>query len=85
VDVAETLLHDLGLRTYRVRYHDEHTARIEAGPEEFLRLLRAEIRTTVIERLKKLGFIYITLDLQGYRSGSMNEVLPPDAHRKHTA
>ena len=84
VDAAETLLRDLGLRTFRVRYHDEHTARIEALPADFARLMQEGIRLPVLERLKALGFIYVTLDLQGYRSGSMNEVLSPETRRRHT-
>jgi uncharacterized protein len=85
VDAAETLLRDLGFRIFRVRFHDEHTARIEAGPEELARLLQEDLRTTVVGRFKQLGFTYITLDLQGYRSGSMNEVLPAEERRQHTA
>ena len=83
VDHAETLLRDLGFRAFRVRVHDENTARIEAHPDDLLRLLGEEIRTKVLARLKELGFIYITLDLQGYRSGSMNEVLPEEIRRQY--
>ena len=84
VDAAETLLRDLGLHTFRVRYHDEHTARIEARADDFTRLMQDGVRLPVLERLKALGFIYVTLDLQGYRSGSMNEVLSPEIRRKHS-
>jgi pyridinium-3,5-biscarboxylic acid mononucleotide sulfurtransferase len=84
VDAAETLLRDLGFRAFRVRFHDEHTARIETDPGELARLLQEDIRTAVLKHLKSLGFIYITLDLQGFRSGSMNEVLSTDTRRKHT-
>ncbi len=76
VDRAETLLRDLGFRFLRVRLHDERTARIEVGPQEIERLLRSDLRQQVVGSLKDLGFTYVTLDLQGYRSGSMNEVLP---------
>ena len=75
IDAAETLFRDLGFRSFRVRQHDEKTARIEVGPEEIGRLLDPLLRDAVTAHLKKLGFVYVTLDLQGYRTGSMNEVL----------
>ncbi|HUN65866.1 MAG TPA: ATP-dependent sacrificial sulfur transferase LarE [Bacteroidota bacterium] len=80
VDRAESLFRDNGFRHFRVRQHDEHTARIEVGPEEIGRLFEGELRTAIVARLKELGFTYVTLDLQGYRTGSMNEVLPQDPH-----
>jgi uncharacterized protein len=76
VDRAETFLRDLGFRFCRVRFHDERTARIEVGQEEIARLLDTSLRERIVEHLKQLGFVYVTLDLQGYRSGSMNEALP---------
>ncbi len=75
VDAAENHIRDLGFRAYRVRYHDERTARIEVGPEELPRLLDEPVRAGIVARLKELGFTYVTVDLQGYRTGSMNEVL----------
>jgi pyridinium-3,5-biscarboxylic acid mononucleotide sulfurtransferase len=75
IDAAETLLHDEGFRYFRVRHHDERTARIEVGKEEIERLLDPELRNKIVSGLKKLGFTYVTLDLQGYRTGSMNEVI----------
>ncbi len=84
VDRAETFLRDLGFRFYRVRFHDERTARIEVGSEEIARLLDGGLRTRVVEHLKQLGFVYVTLDLQGYRSGSMNEVLPAEVKLNFT-
>ena len=75
VDDAETLFRDLGFRDFRVRHHDEKTARIEVGAGELHRLVDEEVRTSVVAHMKKLGFTYVTLDLQGYRTGSMNEVL----------
>jgi uncharacterized protein len=75
IDSAETLLRDAGFRYYRVRYHDDKTARIEVGSDEIQRLLDTDLRNKIVTNLRKLGFIYITLDLQGYRTGSMNEVL----------
>jgi uncharacterized protein len=76
VDNAETFLRDLGFRHFRVRFHDERTARIEVGQQEVKRLVDDDLREQVVRQLKDLGFTYVTLDLQGYRTGSMNEVLP---------
>ena len=78
VDKAEQLLLDLGFHQVRVRIHGNENgliARIEIMPEEFSRLISEEIRTQIYAYLKKLGFSYITLDLQGYRTGSMNETI----------
>ncbi len=76
IDNAETFLRDEGFRSFRVRFHDERTARIEVGPQEITRLLDEELRAKIVPHMKQLGFTYVTLDLQGYRTGSMNEVLP---------
>lgn len=78
VDGAESLLRDMGFKYFRVRYHDERTARIEVGQDELERLVDDGTRGKIVKHLKQLGFIYVTLDLQGYRTGSMNEVLPPE-------
>lgn len=78
VDKAEQLLLDFGFHQVRVRIHGNESgliARIEIMPEEFSRLISEEIRTQIYAYLKKLGFSYITLDLQGYRTGSMNETI----------
>ena len=72
VDRAEQLLLDLGFHQLRVRIHDK-MARIEVMPEEFEKLLKN--REQITEEFKKFGFTYITMDLQGYRMGSMNETL----------
>ena len=76
VDTAETLLRDLGFRYFRVRFHDERTARIEVGAGEIKRIVEDGTRDRIVRCLKELGFTYVALDLQGYRTGSMNEVLP---------
>jgi uncharacterized protein len=78
IDRAETFLRDLGFRFLRVRFHDERTARIEVGIQEIARLVEDGVREQVVKQLKDLGFAYVTLDLQGYRTGSMNEVLPEE-------
>ncbi|TEU17320.1 MAG: ATP-dependent sacrificial sulfur transferase LarE [Anaerolineales bacterium] len=75
VERGEHLLrHQLGFRQVRVRQHDS-IARIEIHPEEFPRLLEELTRGHIISQFKKLGYTYVTLDLEGFRSGSMNEPL----------
>lgn len=74
VDKAEQLLLDMGFHQIRVRIHDK-LARIEIMPEEFPKLMEKENRTKIYAYLKVLGFTYVTLDLGGYRTGSMNETL----------
>lgn len=81
IEDAETLLRDLGFNYYRARHHDERTLRIEIGTGEIPRLLDADLRNTLVKKLKELGFTYITLDLEGYRTGSMNEVLDSETKR----
>ncbi len=72
VENAENILHDLGFSNLRVRLHGK-IARIELIPEEFEKAVK--IRHRIVELLQDCGFSYITLDLKGYRSGSMDEVL----------
>ena len=64
----------LGLIQFRVRHHDV-VARIEVDPRDFEELVRAPIRDLVVTELRKIGYRYVTLDLEGYRTGSMNEGL----------
>jgi len=71
---AEELLDKLGFSQYRVRSHGE-MARIEVLEEDMSKLFDKEIRNNVIENFKDLGFIYVAMDLEGFRSGSMNELL----------
>jgi uncharacterized protein len=71
---AEDVVRRLGLTQVRVRHHGE-IARLEVRPEEFGRLMTERARRKVIAELKKLGYAYIALDLEGYRTGSMNEPL----------
>lgn len=75
IDAAETFMRDNGFRFFRVRHHDDKTARIEIGKQEFQRIFDDKLREQIVDRFKSLGFVYVTLDLQGYRTGSMNEVL----------
>lgn len=74
VDRAEQKLLDLGFHQFRVRIHGS-LARIELLYEEMERLLDSGLRREIAEYLKQMGFAYVTLDLQGFRSGSMNEML----------
>lgn len=72
IEEAESFLYDLGVRQSRVRNH-ENSARIEINEEDIQIIIKN--RKRVVEKLKELGFVYISLDMEGYRSGSMNEVL----------
>ena len=69
---AEKLLHDLGLHQLRVRHHDK-IARIEVERADMPRLIEEETSRAVTDGLRKIGYTYVTLDLLGFRSGSMNE------------
>ena len=71
---AEEYLHGLGIRQLRVRHHDT-IARIEVEPQDFLTLTDESVREQVVAKFREIGYSYVTLDLQGFRSGSMNEVL----------
>ena len=75
---AERFMRSLGFRQVRVRHHG-NLARIEVSPEDVERLATGEVRQRVVGELKRLGFTYVTLDLQGFRSGSMNEPLAQGA------
>jgi len=74
VAAGEKLLHALGLTQCRLRHHGQ-MARIEAPPEEFSILLDPGRRGRLVVGIKDLGYVYVTLDLQGYRTGSLNEVI----------
>ena len=71
---AEEFLRGLGLKQLRVRHHGA-VARIEVPPEDFISLLEGDTREQISKRFKAIGYSYVTLDLDGFRSGSMNEVL----------
>jgi len=71
---CERVLRDLGFRVCRVRYHGP-VARVEIEPEMFHRFLSPEVCKEVTKRFKEAGFSYVTLDLQGFRSGSLNEAV----------
>jgi uncharacterized protein len=74
VDAAEDFLFRIGFKQVRVRHYG-NLARIEILKEEMDRLMDGSLREKVVKRLREIGYTYVTLDLQGFRSGSMNEVL----------
>ena len=71
---VERKLKELGFRQYRVRYHDE-LCRIEVRPADLPRLISEPVRGEVVAVAQAAGFTYVTIDLQGYRQGAMNETL----------
>jgi len=75
VERAEAALRDLGFLQFRVRLHDE-MARVELAREELPRALAPEMASEIARRVRAAGFTYVTLDLEGYRQGSLNESLP---------
>ena len=77
VEKAEDLLRSLSFVEYRDRHHGP-VARIELLPDDFARIMADPIRTRITADLKTLGFTFITLDLQGFRSGALNETLTDD-------
>jgi len=81
VDEAEEFLRQLGLVEFRVRHHDT-VARIEVNPHDIDKVTKEPNRSKIIEKLKSLGFKFVTVDLQGFRSGSLNEPLSETEKRK---
>lgn len=79
VDQAEQYLRALGLTELRVRYHRGDMARIEVPATAISRLANDSTRDGLVRRLREIGFQYVTLDLEGFRSGSMNQVLPVES------
>jgi len=72
IAACEKTLKDLRFREFRVRYHED-LVRIEVAAAEIDRLLDRDMRETIVRRFKEIGFTYVSLDLEGYRTGSMNE------------
>jgi len=81
VSQAEDFLRALGFSQIRVRHHGQ-IARIEIEPKEFPEIMEKGVREKIVKTLKKLGYTYITVDLAGYRTGSMNEPLSSAVNRK---
>ena len=74
IEEAEEFLCNLGFVEFRVRHHDT-TARIEVHAEDIEKIITKSIRSQIVEKLKSLGFTFVTLDMKGFRSGSLNEGL----------
>jgi len=81
IEDAEELLKKFGLVEFRVRHHNE-IARIEVHPRDFEKITTEPARSKIVKKLKSLGFKYITIDLQGFRSGSLNELLTNNEKRR---
>ncbi|MCL2032892.1 MAG: ATP-dependent sacrificial sulfur transferase LarE [Methanomassiliicoccaceae archaeon] len=81
IDRAEQFLLDMGFRQVRVRFH-ENLARIETDRDGFTKMEDASVRKEIYDEFRAIGFVYVSLDLIGYRTGSMNETLPPDVLSK---
>jgi uncharacterized protein len=79
IDQAEQWLRQRGLRVLRVRYHKGDLARIEVSLDDLPRLVALELRGELITAFRALGFKFVTLDLEGFRSGSMNNVIPVES------
>jgi uncharacterized protein len=74
IERAEQALRALGFRVFRVRHHDD-LARLEIARNEMPRALEADVAAAIVRELKAAGYKYVSLDLQGYRMGSLNEGL----------
>jgi uncharacterized protein len=81
VDEAEQYLRGLGLREVRVRYHKGDLARIEVPLAALARLSEPGASAALVARFRQIGFKFVTLDLEGFRSGSLNQILPVDSLR----
>jgi uncharacterized protein len=85
VEAAETYLRALGYRECRVRLHPGELARIEVPAQELLRLLDPDVHHHLVRKLKELGFQFVTLDLEGFRSGSLNTLVSLESKRLFSA
>ncbi len=81
IEAAEEYLHSLGYRECRVRLHEGELARVEVPLAELPRLLEPVVRQELVRRLKELGFRFVTLDLEGFRSGNLNQLVGLDYQR----
>ncbi|MBD3175618.1 MAG: ATP-dependent sacrificial sulfur transferase LarE [Armatimonadia bacterium] len=78
VGAAEDLMRDLGFDRFRVRLVDDHTARIEVPLDRLALLCQSSLRSRIVDGFRAVGINYVTVDLAGLRSGSMDEILPPE-------
>ena len=74
IESAENILQGLGFRNARVR-HCGDTALIELSTEDFRNVLESPLRSTIVNKFKSIGYTYVTLDLEGFRSESMDEII----------
>jgi uncharacterized protein len=74
IELAETYLIEIGIRAVRVRIH-EKLARIETEPRFIEKIFREHLMEKIAKQLKQYGFSYVTLDMEGYRTGGMDEIL----------
>jgi uncharacterized protein len=84
VEAAEAFLRSLGLRECRVRHHEGDLARVEVPIAEVARLAAEPVRGELARELRRLGFKFVTLDLDGFRSGSLNELVPLELRRVYS-
>jgi uncharacterized protein len=82
IDEAENFLRGLGFVEFRVRHHDT-VARIEVNPQDIEKVTTEPARSQIVEKLKSLGFKFVTVDLQGFRSGALNEALSEQQKQKN--
>lgn len=82
IEQAEAFLRSLGLSDFRVRLHEGELARIEVSPDVIMQLAQPGLRQQLTDRFLQLGFRFVTLDLIGFRSGSMNELIPLEMKRR---
>ena len=76
IEAAEAYLKRLGYREFRVRLHEGELARIEVPPDGLAKLVEPSVLADLVKYLKSLGFRYVTLDLEGFRSGNLNDLIP---------
>ncbi len=81
VEKAEGVLRELGLNEFRVRLHAGELARIEVPLEQLSRLVKPEVRQSIVSQMASIGFRYVTLDLEGFCSGSLNRLILPSSPR----
>jgi len=81
IEEAEDFLRTLGLVEFRVRHHDT-IARIEVNPQDIEKITAEPLRCQIVDKMKSLGFKFVTVDLQGFRSGSLNEPLSEEEKQK---
>ncbi len=85
VELAEAYLKTLGLRDGRVRYHEGDLARVEVPAEDIARLLEPDVRQTLANALHEIGFRFVSVDLDGFRSGSLNQLVSLELKSRYSS